>query len=79
MQGPSISLIEPRICNMDLTLGLGMARGIPRPSILEVLAFFALLEPQGIYSIYPRLLEVLAKTPRGPRKLDLFTLFHMKL
>ena len=47
----------------------GMARGIPRPSILEVPAFFALLEPRGIDSINLRILEVLAKVPRGPRKL----------
>ena len=48
---------------------IGMARGIPRPSILEVPAFFLLLEPRGIDSIALRLLEVLAKTPRGPRKI----------
>jgi hypothetical protein len=45
-----------------------MARGIPRPSILEVLDFFSLLNsPRNRFynSSAPRLL---AKIPRGPRK-----------
>ena len=50
---------------------VGMARGIPRPSILEVPAFFELLEPRGIDSITLRVLEVLTKPPRGPRKIGL--------
>jgi hypothetical protein len=48
--------------------GIGMARGIPRPSFLEVPDFFSSLIPRGIDSITPRILEVLANIPRGPRK-----------
>jgi hypothetical protein len=48
--------------------GLGMARGIPRPSFLEVQDLFSLLNsPRNrfYHSSDPR---VLAKIPRGPRK-----------
>ena len=37
--------------------GLGMARGIPRPSFLEVPDLFPLLEPRGIDSSTPRILD----------------------
>jgi hypothetical protein len=55
---------------------VGMARGIPRPSILEVPDLFSLLDsPRNrfYHSSDPR---VLAKIPRGPRKsnIRLFTM-----
>ena len=49
-----------------------MARGIPRPSILEVPAFFSLLEPRGIDFINPRLLEVLDQNSSRTSKIGPF-------
>ena len=61
-----------------IQFNVGMARGIPRPLMSR--NFFDSSIPRGIDFITPRVLEILAKYPRGPRKLDfnLFTLFRMK-
>ena len=62
-------MATPKIAKYN-RLWLGMARGIPRPSFLEVPDFFSLLVPRGIDFVTPRFLEVLAKIPRGPRKVN---------
>ena len=62
--GPIVSFT----CTLNLWYNIGMARGIPRPSILEVPDLFSLLDsPRNRFnhSSTPR---VLAKIHRGPRK-----------
>ena len=52
---------------------VGMARGIPRPSFLEVPYFFSLLDSPRNRFYHSSDPQVLAKIPRGPRTLKIWS------
>ena len=69
--GPIVSFT----CTLHLWYNIGMARGIPRPSILEVPDFFSLLDSPRNKFYHSSAPQVLAKIRQGPRNTEYRTIF----